>query len=184
MGNVIASMYLGHISLFLIARSLFVWYKLVCIDDLSYRLIWIKSANMLIHIKFVVYRNCLQNVLWFEYRTTLLSYMMIWEFPPNTNDSMQGYFQRYWPLVRGIHRSPVNSPHKGQWRATLVFSLICAWINGWVSNREAGDLRRYRVHCCVTVMIFISCFFFETESIAIGSDVESSGMLAFDIDVW
>ena len=24
------------------------------------------------------------------------------------------YFPRYWPFVRGIHRSPVNSPHKGQ----------------------------------------------------------------------
>ena len=42
------------------------------------------------------------------------------------------YFQRYWPFVRGIRRSPVNSPHKGQWRGALVFSLICAWINGWV----------------------------------------------------
>ena len=26
----------------------------------------------------------------------------------------------------------------------LMFSLICAWINGWVNNREAGDLRRHR----------------------------------------
>ena len=26
------------------------------------------------------------------------------------------HFSRYWPSVRGIHRSPVNSPHKGQWR--------------------------------------------------------------------
>ena len=50
------------------------------------------------------------------------------------------HFPRYWP-VRGIHRSPVNSPHKGQWRGALMFSLICAWINGWVNNREAGDLR-------------------------------------------
>ena len=25
------------------------------------------------------------------------------------------------------------------------FSLICAWINGWVNYREAGDLRRYLV---------------------------------------
>ena len=24
------------------------------------------------------------------------------------------HFQHYWPFVRGIHRSPVNSPHKGQ----------------------------------------------------------------------
>ena len=56
------------------------------------------------------------------------------------------YFPRYWPLVRGIHRSPVNSPHKGQWRGALMFSLICIWINGWVNNREAGDLRCYRGH--------------------------------------
>ena len=54
------------------------------------------------------------------------------------------HFPRYWPFVRGIHRSPVNSPHKGQWRGALMFSLIRVWINGWVNNREAGDLRRYR----------------------------------------
>ena len=62
------------------------------------------------------------------------------------------HFPRYWPFVRGIHRSPVNSPHKGQWRGALMFSLICVWINDWVNNREAGDLRRYRAHCDVTVM--------------------------------
>ena len=43
-------------------------------------------------------------------------------------------------------------PHKGQWRAALMFSLICVWINGWVNNGEAGDLRRYRAHYDVTVM--------------------------------
>ena len=64
------------------------------------------------------------------------------------------HFPRCWPFVRGIHRSPVNSPHKGQWRGALMFSIICVWINGWVNNRKAGDLRRYRplwrhrnVHC-------------------------------------
>ena len=62
------------------------------------------------------------------------------------------HFPRYWPFVRGIHRSPVNSPHKGQWRGALMFSLICVWINGWVNNREAGDLRRYRAHYDVNVM--------------------------------
>ena len=56
------------------------------------------------------------------------------------------HFPRNWPFVRGIHRSPVNSPHKGQWRRALMFSLICVWINDWVNNREAGDLRRYRTH--------------------------------------
>ena len=60
------------------------------------------------------------------------------------------HFLGYWPFVRGIHRSPVISPHKDQWRGALMFSLI--WINGWVNNREAGDLRRDRAHYNVTVM--------------------------------
>ena len=61
-------------------------------------------------------------------------------------------FPRYWPFVRRIHRSPVNSPHKGQWRGALMFSLICVWINGWVNSGEAGDLRRHRPHYDVIVM--------------------------------
>ena len=44
--------------------------------------------------------------------------------------------------------------HKGQWRRTLMFSLILAWINGWVNNGEAGDLRRHHAHYDVTVMHF------------------------------
>ena len=63
------------------------------------------------------------------------------------------HFPRYWPFVRGIHRWPVNSPHKDQWRGALMFSLICAWINGWVNNREAGDYRCHHAHYDVTVMI-------------------------------
>ena len=62
------------------------------------------------------------------------------------------HFARYWPFVRGIHRLPVNFPHKGQWRGALMFSLICAWKNGWVNNGEAGDLGRHRAHYDVTVM--------------------------------
>ena len=55
-------------------------------------------------------------------------------------------------LNGNIFRSPVNSPHTGQWRGALMFSVICARINGWVNNGEAGDLRRHRVHYDVTVM--------------------------------
>ena len=55
-------------------------------------------------------------------------------------------------LCAGNSPAPVNSPHKGQWRGALMFSLICVWINGWVNNGEAGDLRRYRAHYDVTVM--------------------------------
>ena len=63
------------------------------------------------------------------------------------------HFPRYWPFVRGIHRSPVNSPHKGQWRGALMFSLICVCINGWVNNRGDRDLRRYRAHYDFTIML-------------------------------
>ena len=63
------------------------------------------------------------------------------------------YFLRYWPFVRVIHRSPVNSPYKGQWSGAFMLSLICAWMNRWVNNREAGDLKRYRAHYDVIVMI-------------------------------
>ena len=61
-------------------------------------------------------------------------------------------FPRYWPFVRAIHRSSVNSPHKNQWRRALVLSLISAWINDWVNNHEPGDLRRHRSRYDVTVI--------------------------------
>ena len=63
------------------------------------------------------------------------------------------HFPRNWPCVHaGNSPVPVKSPHKGQWRGALMFSLICFWINGWVNNREAGDLRRYLGHYDVIVM--------------------------------
>ena len=62
---------------------------------------------------------------------------------------------RYWLFLWGIHRSPVNSPHKGQWREDLMFSMICAWISGWVNNRDAGDLRRHHAHYDVIVILIL-----------------------------
>ena len=56
-------------------------------------------------------------------------------------------------ICAGNSPVPVNSPHKGQWRGALMFSLICTRINGWVNNGEAGDLRRNSAHYDVTVMI-------------------------------
>ena len=56
------------------------------------------------------------------------------------------------------YRSPVNSPHNGQWRGALMFTLICARINGWVNNHEVGNSRRHRAHYDVIVMTSISSF--------------------------
>ena len=55
-------------------------------------------------------------------------------------------------LCAGNSPVPVNFPHKGQWRGDLMFTLICARINDWVNNREAGDLRRHLDHYDVSVM--------------------------------
>ena len=59
-------------------------------------------------------------------------------------------------LCAGNSPVPVNSPHKGQWRGVLMFSLICVWINGWINNRGAGDLIRHRGHYDFNVMLFCS----------------------------
>ena len=64
------------------------------------------------------------------------------------------HFQRYWPFVSRIHRWPVDSPQKGQWRGALMSSLILAWANGWANNQDAGDLRRHPAHYDAIVMFF------------------------------
>ena len=56
------------------------------------------------------------------------------------------HFPRYWPMCGEF------SAHKA-----LKCSLICAWTNGWVNNRAAGDLKRHRAHYDVTVMYDSSC---------------------------
>ena len=60
-------------------------------------------------------------------------------------------------FVRGIHRWPVDSPHRGQWRGALMFSFICICTNGWANNRGVGDLRRHCAYYDVTVMITTAC---------------------------
>ena len=83
------------------------------------------------------------------------------------------HFPRYCPFVRRIHLSPVNSSHKGQWRGALMFSSICTWINGWVNNREAGDLRRNRADYDVIVMCVASLSYWtKTESTTIITWIE------------
>ena len=73
-------------------------------------------------------------------------------FGKNNGVTKWKHFPRYWPFVGGIHQSALHSPHKGQWRGALIFSLIFAWTNGWANTRDAGDLRHHRAHYDVTVM--------------------------------
>ena len=94
---------------------------------------------------FVIATNVVQIV-------GVLSFKYSWFLCNNDDVIKWKHFPRNWPFVREIHRSPVNFPHKGQWRGALMFSLIYAWINDWVNNREAGDLRRQHGHYDVIVM--------------------------------
>ena len=90
-----------------------------------------------------------------------LGFEFHWSLPQEVQGNMAASWWRHQmetfsallALCAGISPVLVNSPHKGQWRGTLMFSLICAWINDWANNREAGDLRRHRDHHDVNVMI-------------------------------
>ena len=85
------------------------------------------------HISFQRHRNVVYNmVVDFEEEHTMMTSLK-WK-----------HFPCYWPFARGIHRSPVNSPHKGQWRGALIFSLICVRINGWWFGTLSRPLWR---HC-------------------------------------
>ena len=82
--------------------------------------------------------QCITNIIYLrlghEYAITCIYFLRnIFAHSCRNHDDVikWKHFPRYWPFVRGIHRSPVNSPHKGQWRGALIFSLICVWINVW-----------------------------------------------------
>ena len=46
------------------------------------------------------------------------------------------HFPRYLPFVREIYRSPVNSPHKGQWRGAFMFFDLR--LNNRLNKRSWG----------------------------------------------
>ena len=80
--------------------------------------------------------------------------LIVWHnsMMPSSNGNIFGVTG---PLYGEFTGHPVNSPHKGQWRGDLMFSLICVRINGWVYNREAGDFKRHLAQYDVTVMTTI-----------------------------
>ena len=63
----------------------------------------------------------------------------------NHDDAIKGkYAPRYWPFAK-----------EDQWRGALMLSLIWDSTNGWSNYRDAGELKRHRVLCDVTVMHFV-----------------------------
>ena len=72
----------------------------------------------------------------------MLTHWPLWDRAVISHDDVTKckHFPRYQPFVRGIHRFPVNSPHKGQWRWALMFSLIFDWINSWAKHQSSASL--------------------------------------------
>ena len=83
------------------------------------------------------------------------------------------HFPRYCPFVWGIHRSPVNST-KGSDAELWCFLWFAHWINGWVNNREAGDLRRHRAYYDVIVMEFLVRQRLYTDTYPVDSNLNGS----------
>ena len=100
------------------------------------------------------YRNMKAALLWYE------DSQCCWDtrssiaqpYRQHYNVIKQKPFPCYWPFVKGIHRSTVDSPHKDHWHGALKFSLICASTNNWTNNWDASDLRSHRVCYDVTVI--------------------------------
>ena len=65
-----------------------------------------------------------------------------------------------WKIFRVTGICAGNSPVTGEFLAkasyALMFSLISAWINGWVNNCGSGDLRPHRAHYDVIVMLQVA----------------------------
>ena len=120
--------------------------------------IWRSWHRLIVVMKILIAGKTLfilrQGPDWKFIRLTIISYLPCFISKSDRHDDVikWKHFPRYWPFVRGIHRSRWIPQHKGQWRGGLMFSLICARIKDWVNSREAGDLRRHRGHYDVNVM--------------------------------
>ena len=100
-------------------RKFYVWFGGFCSDCG----LWLKSY----------WNTILWSTLWKEmlgFRSHLPSVFKPVQGLPdaiNHDDVIKWkHFPRYWPFVPGIHRGRWRM-HKGQWRGTLMFSLICVW---------------------------------------------------------
>ena len=85
------------------------------------------------------------------YMVNQVKICLLFEVKPFMMTSSDGNIFRVTGYCAG--NSPMIFPHKGQWRRSLIFSLNCAWINGWVNNGEAGDLKCHRAYYDVILIV-------------------------------
>ena len=118
-------------------------------------------------------------------------YVTLLEASPFVNSwwrHQRKHFPRYWSFVRGIHRSSVNSSHKGQWREALIFSLSCAlnkrlskqsW--GWWFETPSRSLWR---HCNENRRCGVKLLYMLYKKYAISKNATSKIMLKVNSYAW
>ena len=129
--------------------------------------------------------NVVRNVNKTRKRGTTMPPIFLW----NLNDWLGTWwrhqmetFSALLAFCEGNHRSPMDPPHRGQCRGALMFSLICAWTNGWANNRDAGDLRRNRAHYYVTVNVMKKAA--KTSANTVSEPSECPTLLPPDYKTW
>ena len=144
--------------IYIMLRSTLIWRE---IDILYLESIWRQSRPTICHtigqchakMFFRSNSNILQlseDHIWL-YQTTTTQQVLVIMFITWWRHQKEE-FPALLALCEGNHRSSVDSPYKGQWCGALMFSVICAWTDDWVTNRDAGNLSRHRAHYCVIVM--------------------------------
>ena len=134
-----------------VLSELFSWYPLMLVK--SPQIVWRMGTWKFCELVAVTWWQALSQLIASIYPNTLVknTYEVYPRMSQNFHQMSQHdvikwkHFPCYWPFVQGNHQSLVNSPHKGQWHGALMFLWSVPWINGWVNNREADDLRCHRV---------------------------------------
>ena len=85
---------------------------------------WLNDWNFADDIYIFIFLNVkfvfVSNVTEVCFHSRIVNYSALEEVM-HDDVSKWKHFPRHWPFVRVIHRSPVNSPHKGQWHGALNF---------------------------------------------------------------
>ena len=127
----------NHVSWEIISSYLsekLVWLYVLCVYALNiFPNVGIRTTELHLHISLVCITSIYVHSGWSDQMETFSASLALCA----GNSSVTGEFPSRRPVTWSFG----------------VFSLTCAWINGWVNTREAGDFRRHRAHYDVTVIL-------------------------------
>ena len=140
------------------------WYviinhPIIAVDIRCYLLrgLWIKLGEKLHMLKSPKKLELFFTMHICDNRTRWVHKCFPWWMGSRMMTSSNGNIFRVTGPLCGEFTGPGEFPTQRPVTRSFDVSLICVWINGWVNNREAGDLRRHQAHCDVIVMGSVFC---------------------------